>query len=253
VIGRKKMKLKDKIALVTGASSGIGREIAIQFAKEGATVLVNYSGSPDSAAKVVEDIKELGGTAEAIKCDVSNFAEVENTIENIVAKYKRVDILINNSGITRDNLVMKMEFEDFKRVIDVNLMGTFNTIKCLSRYMLKQRSGKIVNMASVIGVTGNAGQANYAASKGGVIALTKSVAKEFATRNINCNAIAPGFIETKMTDVLNEKTKEEILTKIPMKKIGKPEDIAKVALFLASNDSDYITGQVINVDGGMVM
>jgi 3-oxoacyl-[acyl-carrier protein] reductase len=247
------MRLKDKIALVTGASSGIGREIAMQFAKEGATVLVNYSGSPDSAAKVVEDIKELGGTAEAIKCDVSNFDEVENTIENIVAKYKRVDILVNNSGITRDNLVMKMGFEDFKRVIDVNLMGTFNTIKCLSRYMLKQRSGKIINMASVIGITGNAGQANYAASKGGVIALTKSVAKEFATRNINCNAIAPGFIETKMTDVLGEKIKEEILTKIPMKKLGKPEDIAKVALFLASDDSDYITGQVINVDGGMVM
>lgn len=247
------MKLKDKIALVTGASSGIGREIAIQFAKEGATVLVNYSGSPDSAAKVVEEITEFGGTAESVKCDVSNFDEVENTIENIVAKYKRVDILVNNSGITRDNLVMKMEFEDFKRVIDVNLMGTFNTIKCLSRYMLKQRRGKIINMASVIGVTGNAGQANYAASKGGVIALTKSVAKEFATRNINCNAIAPGFIETKMTDVLGEKIKEEILTKIPMKKLGKPENIAKAALFLASEDSDYITGQVINVDGGMVM
>lgn len=247
------MKLRDKIALVTGASSGIGREIAIQFAKEGATVLVNYSGSPDSAAKVVEEITGFGGTAEAVKCDVSNFDEVENTIENIVAKYKRVDILVNNSGITRDNLVMKMGFEDFKRVIDVNLMGTFNTIKCLSRYMLKQRSGKIINMASVIGITGNAGQANYAASKGGVIALTKSVAKEFASRNINCNAIAPGFIETKMTDVLGEKIKEEILTKIPMKKLGKPENIAKVALFLASDDSDYITGQVINVDGGMVM
>jgi 3-oxoacyl-[acyl-carrier protein] reductase len=247
------MKFKDKIAVITGASSGIGSEIAIQFAKEGATVIINYSNSNEGAEKVKKEIEEFGGSAITFKCDVSNYNDVEKMIEKIIEDYKQIDILVNNSGITRDNLLMRMEEVDFDKVIDINLKGTFNTIKCVSRHMIRAKKGKIINMASVVGITGNAGQANYAASKGGVISLTKSVAKEFATRNINVNAIAPGYIETRMTDVLNEKVKEGILTNIPMKRVGKPEDIAKVAVFLASEDSNYITGQVINVDGGMVM
>lgn len=247
------MKLLDKIAIVTGASSGIGREIAIQFAKEGAKVVINYSSNEKSAVEVRSEIQNLGGEAMLYKCDVANLSEVEKMIEKVIEEYKRIDILVNNSGITRDNLLMRMEEQDFDAVIDINLKGTFNTLKCISRYMIKQKKGKIINMASVVGITGNAGQSNYAASKGGVIALTKSIAKEFATRNINVNAIAPGYIETRMTEVLSDKLKEEIVSKIPMKRVGKPEEIAKVALFLASEDSNYITGQVINVDGGMVM
>lgn len=247
------MKLKDKIAIVTGASSGIGSEIAIQFAKEGATVIINYSNSPDGAERVKAEIEGFGGTAATFRCDVSKYKDVEAMIEQIIKDYKHIDILVNNSGITRDNLLMRMEEEDFDKVIDINLKGTFNTIKSVSRHMIRAKKGKIINMASVVGITGNSGQANYAASKGGVIALTKSVAKEFATRNINVNAIAPGYIATRMTEVLNEKVKDGILASIPMKRVGKPEDIAKVAVFLASEDSNYITGQVINVDGGMVM
>lgn len=247
------MVLKNKIALVTGASSGIGKSIAMKFAKEGAFVIVNYTGNKDLADSVVQEIKDNGGNAEAVCCDVSNTDEVKAMIDNLIEKHKRIDILVNNAGITRDNLIMRMSEEDFDSVINVNLKGTFNTIKCISRYIIKQKSGKIINIASVVGITGNAGQANYAASKAGVIAITKSAAKEFASRNINVNAIAPGYVVTKMTDVLNEKTKEEILSNIPMKKPANPEDIAKVALFLASDDSNYITGQVINVDGGMVM
>ncbi|MCX7883549.1 MAG: 3-oxoacyl-[acyl-carrier-protein] reductase [Caloramator sp.] len=247
------MKLKEKVALITGASSGIGRAIALKFASEGAIVIVNYSGSAESAQKVVDEINSFGGRAESIKCDVANYDDVKNMIDNIIEKYNRIDILVNNAGITKDNLIMRMDIEDFNRVIDVNLKGCFNTIKCVSRYMIKQKCGKIINMSSVIGITGNAGQANYAASKAGVIALTKSAAKEFASRNINVNAIAPGYIETRMTDVLNDKIKEDIIDKIPLKKAGKPEDVAKTALFLACDESNYITGQVINVDGGMVM
>ena len=247
------MKLKDKIAIITGASSGIGKEIAIEFAKEGAKVVINYSSNLKSAQEVKEEIQNFGGSAMLFKCDVANYNEVENMIEKVIEEYNHIDILVNNSGITRDNLLMRMDEKDFDDVIDINLKGTFNTLKCISRHMIKQKKGKIINMASVVGITGNGGQCNYAASKGGVIALTKSIAKEFATRNINVNAIAPGYIETRMTDVLSEKIKEEIVSKIPMKRVGKPEDIAKVAVFLASEDSNYITGQVINVDGGMVM
>lgn len=247
------MKLKDKIALVTGASSGIGRAIALAYAKEGAMVIVNYSGNAEGAMEVVDKIKGMGGEAEAIKFDVSNYTEVEENIDNIIKRYGHIDILVNNAGVTRDSLILRMEVKDFERVVQINLMGTFNTTKCISRYMFKQKNGKIINIASVVGITGNAGQANYAASKAGVIALTKSAAKEFASRNINVNAIAPGYIKTKMTDILNEKIKDEIINRIPLKKEGNPEDIAKTALFLASEDSKYITGQVINVDGGMVM
>lgn len=247
------MKLQGKVALVTGASSGIGKAIAILYAKEGAQVIVNYSGNEEAALKVVEEIKSYGKSAESIKCDVSNYEDVKNMIDYIVNKYGKIDILVNNAGITKDNLIMRMDEEDFDKVININLKGCFNTIKCASKYMIKQKCGKIINMSSVIGLTGNAGQANYAASKAGVIALTKSAAKEFASRNINVNAIAPGYIETKMTEILNDKIKEEILNKIPFKKPGTPEDVAKTALFLASDDANYITGQVINVDGGMVM
>jgi 3-oxoacyl-[acyl-carrier protein] reductase len=247
------MRLSNRIALVTGASSGIGKEIALSYAREGAVVIVNYSGNSLGAMEAVDEILSKGGKAEAIKCDVSKHEEVEAMINYIIEKYERVDILVNNAGITKDTLLMKMSPEDFKRVIDINLNGTFNTIQCISRHMMRQRSGRIINMTSVIGITGNLGQANYAASKAGVIALTKSAAKEFASRNITVNAIAPGFIKTKMTEVLGEKVKEDILTKIPMKKEGKPEDIANVAVFLALDETNYITGQVINVDGGMVM
>lgn len=247
------MKLENKITIVTGASSGIGKAIAIRFAKEGALVIVNYSGNMSGALEVIEEINTNGGTAESIKCDVSSYEEVQKMVNYVVGKYGRIDILVNNAGITRDTLLMKMTPEDFERVIDINMKGTFNTIQCVSRHMIRQRSGRIINMASVVGITGNNGQANYAASKAGVIALTKSAAKEFASRNITVNAIAPGFIKTKMTDMLGEKVKDEILSKIPMRKEGNPEDIAFAALFLAMDESNYITGQVINVDGGMVM
>jgi 3-oxoacyl-[acyl-carrier protein] reductase len=247
------MKLENKVALVTGASSGIGRAIALALSSEGATVIVNYSGNSNGAAEVIDEIHKKGGVGEALKCDVSNYNDVNIMVDDIISKYSHIDILVNSAGITKDNLIMRMSEEEFDRVIDINLKGTFNTIKAVSRSMLKQRSGKIVNIASVIGITGNAGQANYAASKAGVIALTKSAAKEFASRNINVNAIAPGYIVTRMTDVLSEKVKEEIINKIPMKTVGNPEDIAKTAIFLATDESNYITGQVINVDGGMVM
>lgn len=247
------MRLKNKIALITGASSGIGRAIALKYAEEGAVVVINYSGNSSGAAEVVEEIIHNGGAAEAIKCDVSNYKDVENMIGYVIGKYNRIDILVNNAGITKDTLLMKMTPQDFEMVIDINLKGTFNTIQCISRHMIRQKSGRIINMASVVGLTGNIGQANYAASKAGVIALTKSAAKEFASRNITVNAIAPGYIKTRMTDNLGEKVKDEILAKIPMKKEGNPEDIAFTAIFLAMDESNYITGQVINVDGGMVM
>ena len=247
------MRFENKVALVTGASSGIGRAIALELSKEGALVIVNYSGNKSGADEVVDEIHMKGGEAEAFKCDVSDFSDVNGMIDAVYEKYKHIDILVNSAGITKDNLIMRMSEEDFDSVININLKGTFNMIKSVSRGMLKQRSGKIINIASVVGITGNAGQANYAASKAGVIALTKSAAKEFASRNINVNAIAPGYIATKMTDVLSEKTKEEIINKIPMKIEGKTENVAKTAIFLASEEANYITGQVINVDGGMVM
>lgn len=247
------MQFKEKVALVTGASSGIGRAIAVKLAAEGAKVIVNYSGNSEGAQEVVNDIIALGGSAEAVKCNVSQPEEVDSMIKAIIENHGRLDILVNNAGITKDTLILRMEAEDFDRVIDINLKGTFNTIKSASKYMMKQRTGKIINMASVIGITGNAGQANYAASKAGIIALTKSAAKEFASRNIYVNAVAPGYIDTRMTDVLSDKVKENILSVIPLKRTGKPEDVANVVAFLASENSNYITGQVINVDGGMVM
>lgn len=247
------MVLENKVALVTGASRGIGRQIAISLAKEGAQVIVNYNGSAAKAEEVVNLITEAGGRAEAVQCNVSEYAKAEELMKYIIGKYGRVDILVNNAGITRDNLLMKMTEEEFDAVIDINLKGTFNCIKHLSRQMLKQKGGRIINISSVSGVMGNAGQANYCASKAGVIGLTKSVARELASRGITCNAVAPGFIETEMTDVLSDSVKEAMNAQIPMKCFGNTEDIAGTVVFLASDAARYITGQVINVDGGMAM
>lgn len=243
--------LKGKIAVVTGASRGIGAAVAKKLADMGATVIINYQGSKEKALAVCEEIKQNGGNAITYQCDVSDFDECQKFIKEIIAQYQTIDILVNNAGITRDGLLMAMTEESFDSVINTNLKGTFNCLKFVSRYMLKQRSGKIINMSSVSGVMGNAGQANYSASKAGVIGLTKSAARELASRNINVNAIAPGFIETEMTDILAENVKEAAVKNIPLGRFGKVEDIAETVAFLASPVSDYITGQVISVDGGM--
>ena len=245
--------LTGKIALVTGASRGIGAGVAKKLAASGAYVYVNYNGSAARADEVVNEILSAGGQAEAVQCDVADFDKCKEMIDKIIADKGRIDILVNNAGITRDDLLMKMSEDEFDAVISTNLKGCFNTIRHASRYMLKQRAGKIINMSSVSGVVGNAGQANYSAAKAGVIGLTKSVAKELSSRGINCNAIAPGFIETEMTAAMTDKAKEATIAAIPLGRTGQPEDIAKAVLFLASDMSDYITGQVINVDGGMVI
>lgn len=242
-----------KIAIVTGASRGIGRAIALKLAAEGAMVVVNYNGSEDRALKVKQEIEEKGGRAEIYQCDVSDFEKCEAFVTDIIKQYGRIDILVNNAGITRDGLLMKMSEEDFDKVMDTNLKGAFNTIRFASRQMLKQRCGRIINMASVVGVTGNAGQANYAASKAGIIGLTKAAARELASRGVTVNAIAPGFIETDMTKDLPEKVKEGSVSQIPLGRFGKPENVAAAAVFLASEEAEYITGQVLHVDGGMVM
>ena len=245
------MMLKNKIAVVTGASRGIGREIAKTLAAKGAAVIVNYNGSAAKAQEVVDEITAAGGQAEAVQCNVSDFQAAGELMDYVVKQYGRVDILVNNAGITRDNLLMKMSEEDFDAVINTNLKGAFNCIKSISRQMLKQKGGRIINISSVSGVMGNAGQANYSASKAGIIGLTKAVARELATRGITCNAVAPGFIETEMTAVLSDGVKETVTGQIPMKKFGKTSDVANLAAFLASDEAGYITGQVICVDGGM--
>ncbi len=246
------MKLTNKVAIVTGSTKGIGREIALAFAREGATVVV--SGRNEArATQVCEEIKAAGGTALAVVGDVSQMSDAQQLIEETVKAFGQVDILVNNAGITRDNLLMRMKEEDWDAVININLKGTFNCIKSVTRQMMKQRSGRIINITSVVGQTGNAGQANYAASKAGIIGLTKSVAKELASRQITCNAIAPGFIETDMTEVLGEKVKSELLGQIPLGRLGRVADVAHAVVFLASDAAAYITGQTLNVDGGMVM
>lgn len=245
------INLNDKVALVTGASRGIGKQIAVSLAECGAKVIVNYCGSKEKAFEVVKEILEKGGQAEAIQCDVSDYSETEKMISTIMEKYQKVDILVNNAGVTRDNLMIKMSEEDFDKVISTNLKGAFNTIKHLYRNFVKLRAGKIINISSVSGVMGNAGQANYSASKAGVIGLTKSMARELASRNICVNAVAPGFVETDMTDKMSEQTLENAKKMIPLNRFGKPEDIAEIVLFLASDNANYITGQVIGVDGGM--
>lgn len=245
--------LDGKIAVVTGASRGIGRAIALELASRGAFVVVNYNGSKDRAEEVKKEIEAAGGKAEVYQCNVSDFEKCQAFVQDVIKTYGRLDILVNNAGITRDGLLMKMSEADFDSVIETNLKGTFNTIRFASRQMLKQRSGRIINMSSVVGIAGNAGQANYASSKAGVIGLTKAVARELASRGITVNAIAPGFIETEMTEVLSDAVKEASVAQIPLGRFGKPEDIAKTAAFLASDDAGYITGQVIQVDGGMAI
>ncbi len=245
--------LTGKIALVTGAARGIGKAIALALAEQGATVIVNYNGSKERAEAVVSEIKEKNGQAEAIQCNVADFTASEEMVKEVVARYGKVDILVNNAGITKDNLIMRMSEDDYDAVLDTNLKGAFNMIRHLSRSFLKQRSGKIINISSVSGVMGNAGQSNYSASKAGLIGLTKSVAKELASRNVCVNAVAPGFIATEMTEGLSEDYQKKIAEMIPLGKMGNTKDIANLVLFLAGNQSDYITGQVIHVDGGLVM
>lgn len=247
------MKLEGKVALVTGASRGIGREIALGLAKQGADVVVNYSGSEERANQVVAEIKELGRNAIAVQCDVSNSESVANMVKATIDTFGKLDILVNNAGITKDNLLMRMKEEEWDDVININLKGVFLCTKAVTRQMMKQRSGRIINISSIVGVSGNPGQANYVAAKSGVIGLTKTTAKELSSRGITVNAIAPGFITTDMTDKLTEDVKEQMLKQIPLARFGDPSDIANVVVFLASEDSRYMTGQTLHVDGGMVM
>lgn len=245
--------LKGKTALVTGSSRGIGRAIALALAEKGANIAVNYAGNETKAEEVVRELKDLGVEAIKIRANVADEQDVKAMIKEVIKTFGTLDILVNNAGITRDNLLMRMKVEEFDDVIETNLKGAFLCTKAVTRQMMKQRAGKIINIASIVGVSGNAGQANYVAAKAGMIGLTKSTAKELASRNILVNAIAPGFITTDMTDVLTDEQKTAILSTIPLEKLGEPEDIANVVCFLASDDAKYITGQTIHVDGGMVM
>jgi 3-oxoacyl-[acyl-carrier protein] reductase len=248
----KELKLKGKVALVTGAAQGIGRAIALLLARNGADIVVSDINL-EKAEETAKEIRAIGPKATAVKVDVSNLSDVERMVEAVIEKLAKIDILVNNAGITRDKLVLRMTEEDWDAVLGVNLKGTFNCTKTVIRHMAKQRSGRIVNIASVVGEMGNAGQANYSASKAGVIGLTKTIAREYAQRGINVNAIAPGYIETPMTDALPEKAKEELKKLIPMERLGKPEDVADAVLFLVCEESSYITGQVLNVNGGIYM
>lgn len=246
------MKLKDKVAFITGSAQGIGKSIAESFVAEGAAVIISDINL-ELAQQTAQELKGKGHKAEAIKTNVADFADAEASIKQSIEKFGKIDILVNNAGITKDTLLIRMKPEDWTAVIAVNLSGTFNATKAVSPLMMKQRSGKIINIASIVGQMGNAGQANYAASKAGVIGFTKTVARELASRGVCVNAIAPGFIDTAMTQKLPEEVKKSMMAQIPMAKFGQPEDIAKVAVFLASADADYITGQVVAVNGGMYM
>lgn len=246
------MELEGKVALVTGGAQGIGRAIGLLLAQKGATIVISDINI-QKAEETAQEIEALGQKAMAVQVDVANFQEVEKMVDAIVEKFSRIDILVNNAGITRDKLILRMSEEDWDSVIRINLKGTFNCTKAALKYMSRQRSGKIVNIASVVGMMGNAGQANYSASKAGIIGFTKTIAREFAQRGINVNAIAPGYIQTPMTDVLPEKVKEELKRLIPMERLGQPEDVAQAVLFLVSEASSYITGQVLNVNGGIYM
>lgn len=247
------MHLDGKVAVVTGASRGIGRAVAIQLAKAGAKVVINYAGNHQAAEEVLDTIQSFHGEALLVQGDVSQAADVENLMKQAQERFGRIDILVNNAGITRDGLIMRLKESDWDAVLNTNLKGVYLCTKAVSKIMMKQRAGKIVNMASVVGIMGNAGQANYAAAKAGVIGFTKSMARELAGRNIQVNAVAPGFIATDMTDVLSDEVKADLESKIPMQKLGQPEQVADAVLFLASDFASYITGQVIHVDGGMVM
>ena len=244
---------ENKVALITGATRGIGKQIAITLAKEGYNIALNYRKENEDLENAKKEIAELGVEVLAVQGDVSKYEDCERFVKEIIEKFGHIDVLVNNAGITRDCLLIRMKEEDFKQVIDTNLGGTYNVTKNVISYMMKAHSGRIINISSVVGIVGNAGQTNYSASKAGIIGFTKSLAKEVASRNILVNAIAPGFIETDMTGVLKEEIKNEIAKNIPMKRMGSAQEVAKVVKFLTSDDSSYITGQVINVDGGMVM
>ncbi len=242
-----------KSALITGATRGIGKAIALELADQGYDIAINYRTANEELEKLKNEIETKGVQCVLVYGDVSKFEDCENIVKNVTEKLEKIDVLVNNAGITKDGLILRMKKEEFQQVIDINLTGTFNMTRNVIPYMMKQRSGRIINMASVVGITGNAGQTNYAASKAGIIGFTKSLAKEVASRNILVNAIAPGFIETDMTNVLADQVKENILNQIPLKRMGTANEVAKLVKFLSSEDSKYITGQVINVDGGMVM
>ena len=247
------MLLDGKTALVTGASRGIGRAIALRLAAEGASVAINYAGNTAKAEETKAAIEAAGGKAALFQADVSDSAKVEQMVAAVTEAFGTIDILVNNAGITRDGLLMRMKEEDFDAVLDTNLKGIFHVTKAVSKLMMKKRAGRIVNMASVVGIMGNAGQTNYAAAKAGVIGFTKSAAREFAARGITVNAVAPGFIATDMTAAMPEKAKEATLAAIPLRRMGEPEDVANAVAFLVSDQASYITGQVVKLDGGMVM
>ena len=243
----------DKCALITGATRGIGKQIAITLAKQGYNIALNYRKENEELENTKKEIEKIGVQILAVKGDVANFEDCENFVKQVIERFGQIDVLVNNAGITKDMLLMRMKKEDFEQVIDTNLVGTFNVTKNVVPYMMKARSGRIINISSVVGISGNAGQTNYSASKAGIIGFTKSLAKEIASRNILVNAVAPGFIETNTTDVIKDDVKQEIAKNIPLKRMGTTQDVANVVKFLASDDSSYITGQVINVDGCMLM
>lgn len=247
------MEENRKVALITGGSRGIGKQVALKFAQEGYNVVVNYVSENTDIESLKKELESKGTEAFIVKADVTSYEESENMIKAIIEKFGKIDVLVNNAGITKDSLIMRMKEEDFAQVINVNLKGTFNVTKNVVPYMMKQRSGKIVSISSVVGLMGNAGQCNYAASKAGIIGFTKSIARELASRNILANCVAPGFIRTDMTDVLSEAVKENINKQIPLNKMGEAKEVANAVYFLASEENTYITGQVLNVDGGMVM
>lgn len=245
--------LENKTAIITGGSRGIGKAIAMKLGKLGASIVLNYRSNNDVLKSTIKELEELNINVIAVQADISDYKECEKMMKIAVDNFNTIDILVNNAGITADNLILRMKEEEFDKVIETNLKGTFNCVKHCSPIMIKKRYGKIINISSVVGITGNVGQCNYAAAKAGVIGFTKSLAKELASRSINVNAIAPGFIETDMTNTLSDKAKDKIIGNIPLKRIGKVEEIAELVGFLASDSSSYITGQVINIDGGMVI
>lgn len=244
---------ENKVAFITGGARGIGKQIALELAQDGFDVAINYRSKTEELAALQSKIESMDVKCFLVQGDVSNYAEAENMIKEVIANLRKIDVLVNNAGITKDGLLMRMKPEDFEKVVHVNLMGTFYMTKNVISHMMKQKSGRIINISSVVGIVGNAGQTNYSASKAGMIGFTKSLAKEVASRNILVNAVAPGFIQTDMTDVLSDSVKEGIYAQIPLKRMGEAKEVAKVVKFLSSEDSLYITGQVIHVDGGMVM